>query len=157
MEIEIAIACSFPASAPCFATIDMAFSQLSDVGWWRLAADYEASPRSKTVAPSCKPLSTARAFALLFLNCHSDFIDNFSVLVTLIVTGFANPPYFNCWRFHRHRFNASPFFRQFRRAFNQKKIPKEDCQAAATVRPVYGVTVADRSDFFIVAKNRQSK
>ncbi len=49
MEIEIAVAIVLLLALVFLATVDMAFSQLSDVSLRRLSSDLEESPRIKTV------------------------------------------------------------------------------------------------------------
>jgi putative hemolysin len=151
MEIEIAIAVFLLLLLVFLATIDMAFSQLSDVGLRRLAADYEASPRVKTVAFLQTIIEDRPRFRFALSTAIQILLIIFSVLVTLIVSGF-NPPYFQLLAISIViGLIASIVFRQFLPRLLTRKNPERRLLALLPfVRPVYGVlsTVADPFRFF---------
>ena len=151
MEIEIAIAVFLLLLLVFLATIDMAFSQLSDVGLRRLSADYEASPRVKTVAFLQTIIEDRPRFRFALSTAIQILLIIFSVLVTLIVAGF-NPPYFQLLAISIViGLIASIVFRQFLPRLLTRKNPERRLLALLPfVRPFYGLlsTVADPFRFF---------
>lgn len=151
MGIEIAIAVFLLLLLVFLATIDMAFSQLSDVGLRRLAADYEASPKIKTVAFLQTIIEDRPRFRFALSTAIQILLIIFSVLVTLIVAGF-NPPYFQLLAISIViGLIASIVFRQFLPRLLTRKNPERRLLALLPfVRPVYGIlsTVADPFRFF---------
>ena len=151
MEIEIAIAVFLLLLLVFLATIDMAFSQLSDVGLRRLSADYEASPRVKTVAFLHTIIEDRPRFRFALSTAIQILLIIFSVLVTLIVAGF-NPPYFQLLAISIViGLIASIVFRQFLPRLLTRRNPERRLLALLPfVRPFYGAlsTVADPFRFF---------
>lgn len=156
MEIEIAIAIFLLLFLVFLATVDMAFTQLSDVGLRRLAADYEASPKVKTVAFLQSILENRPRFRFALSTAIQILLIIFSVLVTLIVAGF-NPPYFQLVTISIViGLIASIVFRQFLPRLLTRRNPERRLLALLPfVRPVYGVlsTVADPFQFFSRAES----
>ncbi len=88
MEFEIAIAVLILVVLTLLATIDMAFSQLSDVGLRRLSSDYEDSTRIKSVAFLRGILENRPRFRFALSAAIQILLISFSVLVVLIVLNF---------------------------------------------------------------------
>ncbi len=92
MQIEIAVAIFLLLILLFLATVDMAFSQLSDVGLRRLSSDYEGSTKIKSVAFLQGILENRPRFRFALSAAIQILLISFSVLVTLIVSSF-NLPY----------------------------------------------------------------
>ncbi len=88
MEIEIAIAILILFALTLLATIDMAFSQLSDVGLRRLSSDYEGSTKTKSVAFLQAIMENRPRFRFALSAAIQILLISFSVLVVLIVLNF---------------------------------------------------------------------
>jgi putative hemolysin len=88
MEFEIAIAVLILFVLTLLATIDMAFSQLSDVGLRRLSSDFEGSTRIKSVAFLQGILDNRPRFRFALSAAIQILLICFSVLVVLIVSNF---------------------------------------------------------------------
>jgi len=89
MQIEIAIAVLILLIMTFLATVDMAFSQLSDVGLRRLSSDFENSPKVKSVALLQEILENRPRFRFALSAAIQILVIAFSVLVTLVVLRFA--------------------------------------------------------------------
>jgi CBS domain containing-hemolysin-like protein len=93
MLIEIAVAVLLLLVLLFLATVDRAFSQLSDVGLRRLSTDYEESPKVKSVAFLQGILENRPRFRFALSAAIQILLIAFSVVVTLIISSF-NLPYF---------------------------------------------------------------
>ena len=89
MEIEIAIAIVLLFALVFLATVDMAFSQLSDVSLRRLSSDLEESPRIKTTEFLHQILENRPRFRYALSAGIQILLIVFSVLVTIIVSRFS--------------------------------------------------------------------
>ena len=89
MQIEIAIAVLILLVLTFLATVDMAFSQMSDVGLRRLSSDFEDSPKVKSVALMQEILENRPRFRFALSAAIQILVIAFSVLVTLIVLRFS--------------------------------------------------------------------
>jgi CBS domain containing-hemolysin-like protein len=85
MEIELAVAVLILLALVFLATIDMAFSQLSDVSLRRLSSDLEESPRRKSVEFLQEILENRPRFRFALSAAIQILLIVFSVLITLIV------------------------------------------------------------------------
>ncbi|HXG85081.1 MAG TPA: hemolysin family protein [Pyrinomonadaceae bacterium] len=85
MEIELVVAVLILLALVFLATIDMAFSQLSDVSLRRLSSDLEESPRRKSVEFLHLILENRPRFRFALSAAIQVLLIVFSVLVTLIV------------------------------------------------------------------------
>ncbi len=90
MEIEIAIAVLILLVLTFLATIDMAFSQLSDVGLRRLSSDFETSTKTKTVAFLQEILENRPRFRFALSAAIQILLICFSVLIVVIVSNFSS-------------------------------------------------------------------
>jgi CBS domain containing-hemolysin-like protein len=89
MEIEIAVAVIILLALVFLATIDMAFSQLSDVSLRRLSSDLEENQRSEKAAEFLRRILENRPrFRFALSSAIQVLLIVFSVLVTLIVYSF---------------------------------------------------------------------
>ncbi|MBK7704956.1 MAG: HlyC/CorC family transporter [Acidobacteria bacterium] len=88
MEIEIAVAVFILFAIVFLATVDMAFSQLSDVSLRRLLADLEETPRRKTFEFLQQILENRPRFRFALSATIQILLILFSVLVTIIVLRF---------------------------------------------------------------------
>ncbi len=91
MEIEIAVAIVLLFALVFLATVDMAFSQLSDVSLRRLSSDLEESPRKKTTEFLQQILENRPRFRYALSAGIQILLIVFSVLVTIIVSRFNRP------------------------------------------------------------------
>ncbi len=89
MEIEIAVAIVLLFALVFLATVDMAFSQLSDVSLRRLSSDLEESPRIKTTEFLQQILENRPRFRYALSAGIQILLIVFSVLVTIIVSRFS--------------------------------------------------------------------
>jgi putative hemolysin len=156
MEIEIAIAVFLLLLLVFLATVDMAFSQLSDVGLRRLAADYEASPKIKTVAFLHGILENRPRFRFALSIAIQILLIIFTVLVTLIVKNFARTDFQLLAIAIVIGLIASIVFRQFLPRLLTRKNPERRLLALLPfIRPFYGLmsTVADPFQFFSKAES----
>ncbi len=88
MEIEIAVAVFLLVAIVFLATVDMAFSQLSDVSLRRLLADLEEHPRKSTFDFLQQILENRPRFRFALSATIQILLILFSVLVTVIVLRF---------------------------------------------------------------------
>jgi putative hemolysin len=88
MEIELAISIFTLLLLVILATVDMAFSQLSDVSLRRLSSDYEESAKAKTVEFLQEILENRPRFRFAISAAIQISIVIFSVLVTVITFNF---------------------------------------------------------------------
>ncbi len=88
MEIEIAVAVLLLIALVFLATVDMAFSQLSDVSLRRFLADLEESPRKKTFEFLQQILENRPRFRFALSATIQILLIIFSVIVTVIVFRF---------------------------------------------------------------------
>lgn len=89
MEIEIAIAVLILFVLIFLATVDMAFSQISDVGLRRLSSDFEDGTKVKSAAFLQDILENRPRFRFALSSAIQILLIIFSVLVTVIVFHFA--------------------------------------------------------------------
>ncbi len=92
MELEIGSAVVILVILVFLATVDMAFSQMSDVGLRRLSSDYEDSPRVKSVAFLQDILENRPRFRFALSTAIQILLIAFSVLVTVITYRFYQTP-----------------------------------------------------------------
>ncbi|MBA4123297.1 MAG: HlyC/CorC family transporter [Acidobacteria bacterium] len=151
MQIEIAIAILILFVLTFLATIDMAFSQLSDVGLRRLSSDFEDSTKVKSVAFLQGILENRPRFRFALSAAIQILLIAFSVLVTLIVSSF-NPTYFQLLALSIViGLTATIIFRQFLPRLLTRKNPETKLLVLLPfVRPFYGLlsAVADPFQFF---------
>ncbi|HNQ15452.1 MAG TPA: DUF21 domain-containing protein, partial [Pyrinomonadaceae bacterium] len=88
MEIEIIVAVLLLIALVFLATVDMAFSQLSDVSLRRFLADLEESPRKKTFEFLQQILENRPRFRFALSATIQILLILFSVIVTVIVLRF---------------------------------------------------------------------
>lgn len=88
MEIEIAVAVFLLVLVVFLATVDMSFSQLSDVSLRRLLADLEESPKQKSFVFLQQILENRPRFRFALSATIQILLILFSVLVTVIVFSF---------------------------------------------------------------------
>src|SRR6187549_594901 len=85
MEIEIVIAVLILVALVFLATIDMAFSQLSDVSLRRLSAESEENQNPKAADFLREILENRPRFRFALSSAIQVFLIGFAVLVTIIV------------------------------------------------------------------------
>ncbi|MCA1625380.1 MAG: hemolysin family protein [Acidobacteria bacterium] len=151
MEIEIVSAIVILFILVFLATVDMAFSQISDVGLRRLSSDFESSTRVKSIAFLQGILENRPRFRFALSTTIQILLIAFSVLVTVII-----------YRFYPAHFEllfisltvglvASIIFRQLiPRLLTWKNPEGKLLFLLPVVRPFYGLlsTVADPFQFF---------
>ncbi len=151
MQIEIAIAVLVLFVLTFLATIDMAFSQLSDVSLRRLSSDFEDSTKIKSVAFLQEILENRPRFRFALSAAIQILLIAFSVLVTLIVSN-SNPTYFQLLTLSIIiGLTATIIFRQFLPRLLTRKNPETKLLVLLPfVRPFYGLlsAVADPFQFF---------
>jgi len=151
MQIEIAIAVLILFVLTFLATIDMAFSQLSDVGLRRLSSDFEDSTKVKSVAFLQEILENRPRFRFALSAAVQILLIAFSVLVTLIISSF-NPTYFQLLTLSIIiGLTATIIFRQFLPRLLTRKNPEAKLLVLLPfVRPFYGLlsAVANPFQFF---------
>ena len=151
MQIEIAIAVLILLILTFLATVDMAFSQLSDVGLRRLSSDFEDSPKVKSVRLLQEILENRPRFRFALSAAIQILVISFSVLVVLIVLSF-EPNYFQLLSLSLIiSWAASITFRQFiPRILTWKNPESKLLFLLPIVRPFYGIlsAVADPFQFF---------
>ncbi len=151
MQIEIAIAILILFVLTFLATIDMAFSQLSDVSLRRLSSDFEDSTKIKSVAFLQAILENRPRFRFALSAAIQILLIAFSVLVTLIVSN-SNPIYFQQLTLSiMVGLTATIIFRQFFPRLLTRKNPETKLLVLLPfVRPFYGLLsgIADPFQFF---------
>lgn len=85
MQIEIVVAILILLLLSVLAVIDMAFSQLSDVGLRRLSSDYEGSAKIKSVEFLQEIMENRPRFRFALSAAIQIFLIVFTVLVTLVI------------------------------------------------------------------------
>ncbi|HXG84394.1 MAG TPA: hemolysin family protein [Pyrinomonadaceae bacterium] len=151
MEIEIGVAVLILVALVFLATIDMAFSQLSDVSLRRLSSDLEDSPRRKSVEFLHLILENRPRFRFALSTAIQILLIVFSVLVTLIVYNFFQNKIELLLVSLAVGLIASLIFRQIIPRFITWKNPENKLLFLLPVaRPVYGLlsNVADPFHFF---------
>lgn len=140
MEIEIAVAVVLLFALVFLATVDMAFSQLSDVSLRRLSSDLEESPRIKTVEFLQQILENRPRFRYALSAGIQILLIVFSVLVTIIVSRF-NPTHFELLAFSLViGLSFSIIFRQILPRFITWKNPETKLLFLLPfVRPLYNI------------------
>jgi len=151
MEIEIAIAILLLLILLFLATVDRAFSQLSDVGLRRLSADFEGNPKVKSVAFLQAILENRSSFRFALSAAIQILLIVFSVVVTLIISSY-DQPYFQLLLLSIIICLAASFaFRQFLpRIFTGTNPETKLLFLLPFFRPFYGLlsAVADPFQFF---------
>jgi len=151
MEIEIAIAILLLLILLFLATVDRAFSQLSDVGLRRLSADFEGNPKVKSVAFLQAILENRSSFRFALSAAIQILLIVFSVVVTLIISSY-DQPYFQLLILSIIICLAASFaFRQFLpRIFTGTNPETKLLFLLPFFRPFYGLlsAVADPFQFF---------
>lgn len=151
MQIEIAAAVLILLLLSFLAVVDMAFSQLSDVGLRRLSSDFEGSPKIKAVEFLQEIMENRPRFRFALSAAIQIFLITFTVLVTLIIWEMNRPHY--QWLFFSiiAALAASIFFRQFLPRLLTRRNPETKLILLLPfVRPFYGLLslVADPFQFF---------
>lgn len=151
MEIELVISILILLLLVVLATVDMAFSQLSDVGLRRLSSDYEESKKDKTIAFLQEILENRPRFRFAISAAIHILIIVFAVLVTIIT-----------FHFYQTQFEllsislvvcliSSIIFRQIiPRLLTRNNPEKQLIFMLPLIRPVYSLlsAVADPFQFF---------
>ncbi len=151
MEIELVISILILLLLVVLATVDMAFSQLSDVGLRRLSSDYEESKKDKTIAFLQEILENRPRFRFAISAAIHILIIVFAVLVTIIT-----------FHFYQTQFEllsislvvcliSSIIFRQIiPRLLTRNNPEKQLIFMLPLIRPFYGLlsAVADPFQFF---------
>ncbi|MEO8649490.1 MAG: hemolysin family protein [Acidobacteriota bacterium] len=88
MELEIAVAAISLIALLFLATVDMAFSRLSDVGLRRLTADSEESSNSRTAGYLHEILENRQQFRFALSSSIQVLMIVFTVLITLVILRF---------------------------------------------------------------------
>ncbi len=157
MLIEIAVAILLLLVLLFLATVDRAFSQLSDVGLRRLSADFEDNPKVKSVAFLQRILENRSSFRFALSAAIQILLIVFSVLVTLIISSYEQSYFRLLGLSIVICLLASIFFRQFLPRFLTGKNPETKLLFLLPFfRPFYGLlsAVADPFQFF---KNENSQ
>src|SRR5688572_8730543 len=92
MEIEIAIAALILVALVFLATVDMAFSQLSDVSLRRLSAESEEQQNPKAADFLREILENRPRFRFALSSTIQVLLISFTVLVTVAVLSFTRNP-----------------------------------------------------------------
>ncbi len=151
MEIELFLSIAILILLVTLATIDMAFSQLSDVGLRRLLSDYEGSKKVKTIEFLQEILENRPRFRFAISAAIQILIIVFAVLVTIIT-----------YHFYKAQFELlsisliiclffSIIFRQFIPRLLTRNNPENQLiLMLPLIRPFYGLlsAVADPFKFF---------
>jgi putative hemolysin len=160
MEIELIVAVSILFALVFLATIDMAFSQLSDVALRRLVSDLEADERRASSAEFLRSILENRPrFRFALSSAIQVLLIVFSVLVTIIV-----------YNFYREKFTllfvslavgliASIIFRQFIPRFITWRNPENKLLVLLpAARPLYGLlsNVADPFQLFTKDNSKEN-
>lgn len=150
MQLEIAVAIVILLLLGFLATVDMAFSQLSDVGLRRLSSDFEGSAKIKAVEFLQEIMENRPRFRFALSAAIQILLIAFTVLVTVIVWGF-NPSYSQLLFFSVVAALASSIlFRQFLPRLLTRHNPEGKLIALLPfVRPFYGLLslIADPFQF----------
>ncbi len=151
MQIEIVAAFLILLLLSFLAVVDMAFSQLSDVGLRRLSSDFEGSPKIKAVEFLQEIMENRPRFRFALSAAIQIFLITFTVLVTLIIWEIGQPHY--QWLFLSIivALAASIFFRQFLPRILTRRNPETKLILLLPfVRPFYGLLsmIADPFQFF---------
>ncbi len=93
MQFEIAAAVLILLLLSFLAVVDMAFSQLSDVGLRRLSSDFEGSTKIKSVEFLQEIMENRPRFRFALSAAIQIFLISFTVLVTLIIWQIGQPHY----------------------------------------------------------------
>jgi putative hemolysin len=157
MEIEIAIAALLLIALVFLATIDMAFSQLSDVSLRRLTSDTEEDSRVNT--PFMREILGDRPrFRFALSATIQILLIIFSVLVTLVVYNFEANPLPLLGYSLLIALSLSAIFRQFIPLFLTRNSPEDRLLfLLPLVRPIYKVMsfVADPFERIMRSKEQQ--
>jgi len=151
MLIEIAAAILLLLILLFLATVDRAFSQLSDVGLRRLSADFEDNPKVKSVAFLQRILENRSSFRFALSAAIQILLIVFSVLITLIISSYEQSYFRLLGLSIIICLAASIFFRQFLPRFLTGKNPETKLLFLLPFfRPFYGLlsAVADPFQFF---------
>lgn len=151
MGIEIAIAVLILLVLTFLATIDMAFSQLSDVGLRRISTEWEENSASRSSAFLREILENRPRFRFALSSALQILLIGFSILVTLLTFEF-NLPYWEVLIISLLiAFTASIIFRQIIPRFLTWQNPETKLLFLLPfVRPFYALfsTLADPFHFF---------
>jgi putative hemolysin len=151
MQIEIVAAFLILLLLSFLAVVDMAFSQLSDVGLRRLSSDFEGSPKIKAVEFLQEIMENRPRFRFALSAAIQIFLITFTVLVTLIIWEIGQPHF--QWLFFSivAALAASIVFRQFLPRLLTRHNPETKLILLLPfVRPFYGLLslIADPFQFF---------
>src|SRR5215213_3742650 len=157
MEIEIAIAALILVALVILATIDMAFSQLSDVSLRRLTSDTEEDSRVNT--PFMREILTDRPRFRFALSASIQILlIIFSVLVALVVYNFQTEPLKLLGYSLLIGLTLSGIFRQFIPRFVTWNNPDDKLLfLLPLVRPIYKIMsfLADPFERLLRSKEQQ--
>lgn len=141
MEIEIAVGVVILFVLILLATIDMAFLRLSDVGLRKLLSEID-DPRRKTSAGFLREILDNRPrFRLAISSTIQVLLIAFTIVVVLIVTGFAESRLFLVLFTLMIAFVATVLFRQILPRLIVKSNPEQKLLILLpVVRPLYRIT-----------------
>lgn len=155
MEIELAVAFFVLFALVFLATIDMAFSQISDVALRRLASDFEEKDgRAKSAAFLRVILENRPRFRFALSSAIQVLLIVFSVLVTLIVYNFYQEKVALFFISLLIGLVATIVFRQFiPRLLTWKNPENKFLGLLPLARPVYGLLANIADPFHLFTKN----
>ncbi len=140
MNIEIIIAIIILFAVVFLATIDMAFSQLSDVSLRRLFSDLEESPRLKTFEFLGQILENRPRFRFSLSASIQILLIVFSVLVTIVIFKFFDTPTERLLYSLLFGLSFSVFFRQIIPWLLTRNYPEKKLLFLLPfVRPIYDI------------------
>ena len=151
MEIELVIAILILFVLTFLATIDMAFSQLSDISLRKLSSELEGSAKVKSIAFLQEILENRPRFRFALSTAIQILLISFTVLITVVILRFYSTHLELLAVSILVSIVASIIFRQFiPRLLTWKNPETKLLRMLPFVRPVYGIlsTVSDPFRFF---------
>ena len=151
MQFEIAAAVLILLLLSFLAVVDMAFSQLSDVGLRRLSSDFEGSTKIKSVEFLQEIMENRPRFRFALSAAIQIFLISFTVLVTLIIWQIGQPHYQWLAFSIIVALAATIIFRQFLPRLLTRQNPEARLiLLLPVIRPFYGLLtlIADPFQFF---------
>lgn len=155
MEIELAVAVSILIALVFLATIDMAFSQLSDVALRRLVSDLDEDERRAKSAKFLRLILENRPrFRFALSSAIQVLLIVFSVLITIIVYNFYTEKFSLLFVSLVVGLTASIVFRQFIPRFITWKNPENKLLVLLPfARPLYGLLSSLADPFQLFTKD----
>ncbi len=151
MEIKLIIAILILIVLTFLATIDMAFSQLSDISLRKLSSELEGSAKVKSIAFLQEILENRPRFRFALSTAIQILLISFTVLITVVILRFYSTHLELLAVSILVSIVASIIFRQFiPRLLTWKNPETKLLRMLPFVRPVYGIlsTVSDPFRFF---------